>query len=265
MQRLQQHHTNTSTILRHDRSRKSSLKYLTFLLLWTFSLTGCVSTTPLYLQNHFSMETRPSDTLKVNLPHSSSEKVPMGVAIALLPDSHDSPMVDAEALPQLAAKVKNEMEGSTPVRMDKLIIVEDLGSPESLSLIQKFGQDSQIDTILVVIPTGTEVTGPARFDLLPEVSLLNGRQIDHHATVELGLVDAKSGKLLLQVQGNSYATLEELDTPIDSNRYPRVRGSAMNSYIYPDKENSLKTLRAVALDEAVEQATMKLQEKWPKT
>ena len=109
------------------------------------------------------------------------------------------------------------------------------------------------------------MSGPARFDLLPEVSLLNGRQIDHHATVELGLVDAKSGKLLLQVQGNSYATLDELDTPIESNRYPRVKGSAMNSYIYPEQEKALETLRAVALDEALEQATMKLQEKWPKT
>ena len=265
MQNHQQHHINPSTLRRHDRAGSHSLKVLSFLFLLTTSLTGCVGTAPLHLQKHFPIEAQPSETLKAKSSPSSSEKVPVGVAIALLPDSYDFPLADEETWIQLAARVKDDVESTTPVLMEKVIVVKDLGSPESLSLIQKFGRDSQIDTILVVLPSGTEVSGPVRFPLLPEVSFLNGRQIDHHATVELGLVDTKSGKLLLQVQGNSYATLDELDTPINSNRYPRVKGSAMSSYMYPEQEKALETLRAVALDEALEQATMKLQEKWSKT
>ena len=118
---------------------------------------------------------------------------------------------------------------------------------------------------MVVFPSGDEVEGPAQLDLLPEVSLMTGSQIDHFATIELGLLDIRSGKLFMQVQGHSYATLEKLDTPISSNRYPRVRGSAMSSYLYPQEDQAFETLRAVALDEALEQATMKLQGQWPKT
>ena len=265
MRCLQPYYIHPSSYCRHDRAGSHFLKMLSFLFLIASTLTGCTGTAPLHLQNHFPMGTKPSETLKAQSSPSSSEKVPVGVAIALLPDSYDLPLAKEENWTQLAARVKDDMKGTTLISMEKVILVKNLGSPESVSLIQKFGRDSQIETILVVLPSGMEVSGPARFPLLPEVSFLNGRQVDHHATIEFGLVDTKTGKLLLQVQGNSYATLDELDTPINSNRYPRVRGSAMNSYIYPEKENALKTLRAVALDEALEQATMKLQEQWPKT
>ena len=92
-----------------------------------------------------------------------------------------------------------------------------------------------------------------------------GSQIDHFATIELGLLDTKSGNLFMQVQGNSFATLEKLDDPIGSPRYPRVMGSDMAMYIYPEEEQAFETLRAVAREEALEQATMKLQDQWPKT
>ena len=92
--------------------------------------------------------------------------------------------------------------------------------------------------------------------------MLTGHQTENHATVELGFLDLKSGKLLLQSQGTSYATLEQLDVPLASNRYPRVRGSAMTNPIYPEEGKALETLRMVALNEALDQAVMKLAGKW---
>ena len=265
MQSLQQHHSHPSTLRQQNRAVRHSLKVFSFLFLFLIPLTGCMSSAPLHLQNQFPLEVKPSQTLIAKSSPSSPEKVPVGVAIALLQDSYDFLLADEDTRTQFAARVKHEMKGVTPVMMEKVLLVENLSSPESVSRIQKFGRESKIDKVLVVLPSGTEVSGPARFDLLPEVSLLNGRQVDHHATVELGLVDAKSGKLLLQVQGNSYATLDELDIPIDSNRYPRVRGSAMSSYIYPKQAKALEILRAVALDEALQQATMKFKARWQKT
>ena len=227
-------------------------------------VAGCITTAPLYLQNHFPMDPKSSEVLQAKLPPLRSERMPMGMAIVQPSESHDLKGESAETWPQLAAKVKNNVEATAPVFMDKVIFVKDLGSPDSLTVIKNFGRESQIDTIMVVLASESKVSVPARFDLLPEVSLLNGRQTDHHATVELGLVDANSGKLLLQVQGHSFATLDELDTPVNSNRYPRVRGSAMSTYIYPQEEQAMEMLRAVALGEALEQAVMKLQERWPK-
>ena len=90
------------------------------------------------------------------------------------------------------------------------MMVNDLTSEENISRIQQFGRDEQYDTLMVVFPSGNEVEGPARFDLLPEVRMLTGSQIDHYATIELGLLDTQSGKLFMQVQGHSFATLEKL-------------------------------------------------------
>ena len=258
MQSLQQYRINKTTNGRNDRTVKCSLKVCSFLFLLAIAVTGCTGIAPLHLQNHYPMDANSSEPLKA-LP--SSQKVSVGVAIAQLHDSEDFGISEDDIWLQMAARVKDDVGHGASFVVEEAMFVENFGTSESLARIQKFGRESQVDTILVVLTSGEEVTGPARFDLLPEVHLMNGRQIDHHATVELGLVDAQSGKLLLQVQGNSYATLDELDVPIDSTRYPRVKGSAMSSYIYPNNKNALKTLRAVALDEALQQATMKLHEK----
>ncbi len=265
MNNISKYHSSQSTHGQYDRVGGHSLMRFTFVFFVVMLLAGCMGPTPLHLQNHFPMKDKHFEIPQANSSPASAEKDSIGMVIALLPESYQLPKVDEGNWAYFAARVKNEVEGTTSRLMEKFILVSNLGTPESVLSIQKFGKDNQIDIVLVVLPSGVEVSGPAKFDLLPEVSLLNGRQIDHHATVELGLVDAKSGSLLLQVQGNSYATLEELDIPIDSNRYPRVRGSAMSSYIYPENDKALDVLRAVALKEALEQATMKLQMMWQNT
>ena len=262
---LQLLHFNSRPFSRYHGVVRRSLKVLCFQILLSLVVTGCTSSTPLYLQNHFPAMAKPPDALQATLSRSSSDRIPLGLAIVLRPGSYDLTEGGDEAWTQFAASVKNKVERVAPVRMEKVILVNDLSSAENLSLVRQLGRETQTDAILIVFSSGKEVSGPARFDLVHEVSLMNGSQIDHHATIELGLVDVNSGKLFLQVQGQSYATLEKLDTPIKSNRYPRVIGSAMTSYIYPEEGRALEVLRAVAINEALEQAAMKFQEKWPKT
>ena len=259
------YHINERVHFPRPRTVSHEVKIASLLFFLATLVTGCMSAAPLQLQDHFPSEAKPSEIIQTRLSPLSSERVPLGMAIVLLPDSQDVSLAGDEYWRLFAAEVKNSMEGAAPVKMEKEILVKDLGSTGGLPLLRQYGRDNQIETIMVVLPSGEEVIGPAKLDLLPEVSLMNGRQIDHHATVELGLVDVNTGKLFMQAQGYSYATLEELDIPIKSNRYPRVRGSAMSTYIYPGEEQAWETLRAVALNEALEQAMMKLQGKWPKT
>ncbi len=228
-------------------------------------VTGCLGPAPLHLQNHFSIETQPSEALKTKLASPSSEKMTMGLVIVRQPETYDFPFGEDDYWMNFAGRVKNNLEKLPTVHMDQVIMVKDLESPENVSRIQQLSRSEEYDTIMVVFPSGKEVEGSARFDLLPEVSMLTGRQIDHYATIELGMLDTDSGKLFMQVQGHSFATLEKLDNPINSNRYPRVRGASMTTNIFPTEEQAFETLRAVALDEALEQATMKLQERWPQT
>ena len=240
------------------------LLYLAVMMLFLYLMIGCSGTSPHRLQAHFGSEPHPSKVIQGKFSSHSQGRLPVGLAIVSDADSSQAHLAMTEsAWSQFAARVKHEVQGQFPVSMEEVVRIEGIPSGDRVSLLKGMGGNSPVEVILVVLPSSTEVKGPAHFNLLPEVSMLTGYQTENHAAVELGLLDLQSGKLLLQSRGNSYATLEQLDVPIASNRYPRVRGSAMTNPIYPEEGKALETLRMVALNEALDQAIMKLAGKWP--
>lgn len=239
---------------------KSQLSILMILLMVMAS--GCSSTQP-RLQGYFEPEPESSAVLQEKLSANSSNRLPVGMAI-LLSEGHSpaSPSVSEDSWAQFTAQAKHKIQGHIPVTMEEVLYLKEGPVGEKSDFLRELREHAKTDVVMVVAPSSREVKGPAQFDVLPEVSTLNGSQIDHYSTVELGLLDLKSGKLLLQAEGNSFATLEQLDVPLASNRYPRVRGSARTSSIYPAEDKALETLRMVARDEALDQAVMKLTGKW---
>lgn len=239
------------------------LLWLSLMVGAIYLLTGCSSPSPHRIQAHFESEPQASTVIKGKLSAYSQDRLPVGLAIVLHADFSEAPLALTEATwPQFAARVNQKVQGLMPVSMKEVVRLDEIPSGERDTLLKGMGENSPIEMVLVVLPSGKEVKGPAKFDVLPEVGSLNGHQTENHATVELGLLDFKSGKLLLQSKGTSYATLEQLTVPLGSNRYPRVRGSAMTSPIYPEEGKALETLRMVALNEALDQAIMKLSGKW---
>lgn len=240
------------------------LLYLSVLMVLLYLMSGCSGPSPHRLQAHFETEPHASQIIKGKLSAHSQDRLPVGMAIVVHPDSSQGPLAMTEdTWPQFAARVKREVQGRFPVSMQEVVHVEGIPSGDRASLFKGMGGNRPIEVVLIVLPSGKEVKGPAHLDLLPEVSRLTGHQTENYATVELGLLDLKSGKLLLQSEGTSYATLEQLDVPMPSNRYPRVRGSSMTNPIYPEEGKALETLRMVALNEALDQAVMNLAGKWP--
>jgi len=238
--------------------------YLTVMICMLYLLTGCSGPSPHRLQAHFESEPQASTVIKGKLSAHSQDRLPVGLAIVSHVDSsHVPPAITEATWLQFAARVNHKVQGLMPVSMKEVVRLDQIPSGERVSLLKGMGGNSPIEVVLVVLASSQEVRGPAQFDVLPEVGTLNGHQTENHATVELGLLDLKSGKLLLQSQGASYAMLDQLDVPLASNRYPRVRGSAMTSPIYPEEGKALETLRMVALNEALDQAVMKLSGKWP--
>lgn len=239
------------------------LVYLVMIIVLLYVLSGCNGPSPYQLQAHFESETHASEVIQGKRLAHSENRLPIGMALIFSADSSHVPLgINDDTWPQFAARVKREVQGHFPVSMHEVVRVDGIPSGERVSLLEGMGGNSPVEVVLIVLPSAKEVKGPAKFDLLPEVSMLTGYQTENHATVELGLLDLQSGKLLLQSQGNSYATLDQLDVPLSSNRYPRVRGSAMTSMIYPEEGKALETLRMVALEEALDQAVMKLAEEW---
>lgn len=254
----------------YQSSKKMALSiilvYLVMIIVLLYVLSGCYGPSPYRLQSHFESETHASEVIQGKRLAHSENRLPIGMALIFSADSSHVPLgINDEIWPQFAARVNQKVQGLIPVSMQEVVRLDEIPSGERMALLNDFkgmGEKTKIEAVLVVLPSSQEVKGPAQFDVLPEVGRLNGHQTENHATVELGLLDLKSGRLLLQSQGSSYATLEQLDTQLASNRYPRVRGSAMTSPIYPEEGKALATLRMVALNEALDQAVMKLAEKW---
>lgn len=230
-------------------------------LAWT---SGCAGPSSLGLETQFEKELNSSSIIQEKLSIQSQDRLPAGMAIVM---SSDHPrttqaLTDNSWL-QFAARVKQEVQNQVPLSVEEVIRLEEVPSGEKFSQLDGLRASKDLDVVLVLLSANQEITGPVHLDLLPEVSPLNGQQTENHATVELGLLDIKSGKLLLRALGRSHATLEQLDVPLASNRYPRVRGSAMTSAIYPEEGRALETVRLIALHEALDQAVMKLAQQWP--
>lgn len=233
---------------------------LTLALAWT---VGCAGPSSLGLETQFEKELNSSSIIQEKLSIQNQGRLPAGMAIVMPSDhSRTTPALTNNSWLQFAAKVKQEVQNQVPLSVKDVIRLEDIPSGDKLNLLDGLRATKDLDVVLVLLAANQEITGPAQFDLLPEVSRLNGQQTENHATVELGLLDIKSGKLLFRALGRSHATLEQLDVPLASNRYPRVRGSAMTSAIYPEEGKALETVRMIALHEALDQAVMKLAQQW---
>lgn len=227
---------------------------------WT---SGCAGPSSLGLETQFEKEMNSSSMIQEKLSVKSQDRLPAGMAIVMSPDrSHTSQVLTDNSWLQFAARVKQEVQNQVPLSVKEVIRLENIPSGDKFNLLDGLRATKDLDVVLLLLSADQDITGPAQFDLLPEVSRLNGQQTENHATVEIGLIDIKSGKLLLRALGRSHATLEQLDFPLASNRYPRVRGSAMTSAIYPEEEKALETVRMIALNEALDQAIMKLAQKW---
>ncbi|WNM60256.1 hypothetical protein [Candidatus Nitrospira neomarina] len=233
---------------------------LTLALAWT---SGCAGPSSLGLETQFEKELNSSSIIQEKLSIQSQDRLPAGMVIVMSSDhSRTTQALSDNSWLQFAARVKQEVQNQIPLSVEEVIRLEDIPSGNRVSLLDGLRATRDLEVALILLTANQEITGPAQLDLLPEVSRLNGQQTENHATIELGLLDIKSGKLLLRALGRSHATLEQLDVPLASNRYPRVRGSAMTSPIYPEEGKALETVRMIALHEALDQAVMKLAQQW---
>ncbi|MDT7043370.1 hypothetical protein [Candidatus Nitronereus thalassa] len=119
--------------------------------------------------------------------------------------------------------------GLLPVSLQKIVRWEIFPSAGKLDHLNEMAEKSQLEVILVVLPSTNKMTSPAQYDLTSEVSRVFGQETVSHASVEIGILAPKSGKWLVQAMGTSSATLRELDVPMDSNRFPRITGSLMGN------------------------------------
>ena len=239
------------------------MKVIPVILLYL--MTACTTdSSPSRLQAYLSPESHPSAGAPQKLPTIPPDGLPLW--LAFLPDAVEpsSITLSEDSWTRLEARTGHEVQTKLPVKVQGVVRLGEFNPEKGFEQLKTFGKDHNAQYFLLVLVSNAEVKTPAYFYVVPEVSELPGYQVKNHASIELALVDTNSEKLVTGVRGSSYATLEQLDVPLESNRYPAVFGTSMANRIFPPEDRALDILRMVAMDEALDQAVMKLENEWRK-
>ncbi len=139
---------------------------------------------------------------------------------------------------------------------------------ETASFLQ-MAKDQKLHYLVLAVVSSTEIEVPDRFPLGGSFNrggmrgFLTGYRTENFALAEIALMDVETGQALLKSDGQSWASLERLAVPLESNVYPVVRRNQEFPPIYPTSEdNAHDVMRAVASSDAIDQAVMHLKESW---
>ena len=245
-----------------------SVKIIRPLVTLLVFIGGCSGLSPSsHMPTLLEQETHPSTVIQAKLSRETQQKLHVG--LALLPDmvkSTPPTTLSEDSLARFTARTQFELENKVPLKVQDVVRLEKLEQGKSVEQLKRLGQEQKFELVLLILTSSEEVKSPAYLDASsPDVGNLPGNEIKNYALVEMALVDLQSGKSLIQAHGRSYALLEQLDAPLQSNRYPLVTGSASTNRFYPSEGMALEVLRFVALEEALDQAIMRFDAEWQKT
>lgn len=183
------------------------------------------------------------------------------------PDS--APQLSKESLDLIKKHIQARLIKEVKIPLESLKLLNEFPAPTGLTSLLHIGRDHHVAYLVLAVVSSTEIEWPDRFPMGGTFNLggmagfLNGYRAENFALAELALLDVKTGKTLLQTQGQSWASLERLAVPLESNVYPVVRRNYEMPPIYPTREDAAHdVLRAVASSDAIDQAVMYFKEPW---
>ena len=184
------------------------------------------------------------------------------------PDS--APKLSDASFNALTEHVRQQLMHAVPLEMVRVVHSPNPGaSPPKFTTVLQWGKDQHVDYLVMAILSSSEIEVPERFPWRGSTGgavgrgLLLGYRAENLALAELAFIDVRTGQVLARVEGNAWASLDRLDVPIESNVYPVVRRNLEDPPIYPEKEaDAHDVMRAVAGNDAVNQAVMHLKEVW---
>ncbi len=170
----------------------------------------------------------------------------------------------------LTDQVRQRIEEKLPLRLVKVLPATDLASRQDPQLLARQAQEQGVGYLLLAIFSSAESEIPTSLPLdgAPEQGggrpRVSGFEAINYALVELALLDAKTGQVLIRADGRAWSKLNRLYVPVQSNSYPVIHRSLRIAPIYPKEDNAKDVLRGIAGDEALEQAVFHLETEWPK-
>lgn len=171
----------------------------------------------------------------------------------------------------LTDQVRRRAETSIPVRIVKIVPLDNATQPRDHQAFVKIARDQGLSHLLVALFSSAESEVPMMLPFTADPEQGGGRpkalgfEAVNYALAELALIDASGGQVVARSNGRAWSRLNRLNVPVKSNGYPVIHRSLRVAPIYPTETEAKDVLRSVAGDEALEQAIYKLEQSWPKS
>jgi len=175
--------------------------------------------------------------------------------------------------PESLDSIKNYLQGlltkEVSISLVRLNPPTQSSPPADTASFLQMARGQQLDYLVLAVVSSTEIEVPDRLPIGGSFNrggmrgFLNGYRAENFARAELVLLEVGTGQALLQSDGQAWASLERLATPLESNVYPVVHRNIEMPPIYPTSEESAHdVMRSVASSEAINQAVMHFKESW---
>lgn len=182
-----------------------------------------------------------------------------------------APALSDRAKAFLADQVRQRIEATTPIRVVKVLTVADPSQRQDRLTLARLAKEQGLSYLLVALFSSAESEVPANLPLTGDPEQGGGRpgvpgfQAVNYALAELALIQAADGEVIARSDGRAWSRLNRLYVPVKSNAYPVIHRSLRVAPIYPPEDQAKDILRSIAGDEALEQATYKLEQAWPRS
>lgn len=183
-----------------------------------------------------------------------------------------APELRRGTLENLGEHLKTELHKQLPFQIHSVVYPKGLQPKGSVDQFIQLGKEQNAPYLLLAVLSSSEYEVFDRFPLggLQQPAGMRGGgmpgyRVENYARLELALLDALTGQPVVSTDGQAWATLERLITPLESNVYPVVRRAQTQPPIYPNSESEeYETLRWVSGQDAIAQAVMHLEILWKK-
>lgn len=196
---------------------------------------------------------------------------PLDVGLLLFNDTSaegSAPALSDRAKAFLSDQVRRRIEGTTPIHVVKVLAAADPSQRQDRQTLARIAQEQGLSHLLVALFSSAESEVPATLPLTGDPEQGGGRpavpgfEAVNYALAELALIRAADGEVIARSDGRAWTRLNRLYVPVQSNAYPVIHRSLRVAPIYPPEQDAKDILRSIAGDEALEQATHKLEQAW---
>lgn len=205
---------------------------------------GCSSAQSGRMNAYLSPELRAA----VDTPDRPARLLPEGLKAGLLlvndtTDANSAPPLSAARRALMEDLVREQLEGILPI--EALAVVPPATIPGALdrSQLHALGRRHKVELLVFAVLSSRDDEAPTHLGQGYMMTQMPGVTVVNRAVMEIALLDANAGRLLLQARGHGSETLEELDVPLGSGQ--------------PDRQEARDILRVNAGKQALDRAFLK--------